>query len=133
MVRFTMRLKNFLSESITKNELFRLEKILDRLYSAMKIDIEFTKHFFDRVNDIRNKREITIPELQLLFRKTYTRYAKQLQGFGDGMEAILVDLQTDINIPFVLKWNRKSKMIELVTKTIMRKKGFTSSNKKLKL
>jgi len=128
-----MRLKTYVNESVTKGQLNDLEKVLDRLYSSLSIDIEFTKHFFDRVNDHRNKRDITIPELQLLFNKTYSRYAKQFLQYENGMEAVLADLQTDINIPFTLKWNKKTKMIDLISKTVMRKKGFKTHDQKLKL
>ena len=129
-----MRLSNYINESITIGQLQELEKILDRLYSSLSIDIEFSKHFFQRVNDARNKKDITIPELQLIFQKAYGRYAKQFLDYSDGMQAVLTDLQTDINIPFVLVWNPKSKMIELISKTVMRKKGFTvGTSKRLKV
>lgn len=128
-----MRLQQFISEEITHDQLNQLEKILDGLFKKFSIDIEFTKHFFNRVNDTRNKRDITVAELQSLFRKTYARYAKEFLKYGDGMQAVLDDIQTDINIPFVLKWNSKSKMIELISKTVMRKKGFKTSNKVFKV
>ena len=129
-MRFT---KFLLSESITKNELSRLEGILDGLYRSLNIDIEFSKHFFERLNDARNKKDITIPELQDIFRKAYGRYAKDFQQYGNGMQAVLKDLQTDINVPFVLKWNKKSKLIELISKTVMRKKGFKTKDKELRV
>lgn len=39
-------------------------------------------------------------------------------------------MKTDINMPFVLNKN-KSGELELVAKTIMRKKNFSTSNQKL--
>ena len=51
----------------------------------------------------------------------------------DKSEAVLNDLQTDVNLPFVLKWNKKQKEFELVAKTIMRKKDFKTSDPKLKV
>jgi hypothetical protein len=128
-----MRLQTFLCESISRQQLKTLETILDRLYATLSIDVEFTKHFFDRVNDTRNKRDISIGELQELFSKAYVRYAKDFLKYSDGMEAVLADLQTDINVPFVLKWNGRSQMIELVNKTVMRKKNFKTSNRRFKL
>ena len=128
-----MKYKKYLTEQVTKQQLDGLEKTLDALFKSLHIDIEFTKHFFDRVNDKRNKRDITIPELQALFSKTYARYGKKLLTYGDGMEAVLDDLQTDINIPFVLRWNRRTKMVELISKTVMRKKNFLTRDVKLKL
>ena len=37
------------------------------------------------------------------------------------------DMQTDVNMPFVLKWDGKE--LDLVAKTVMRKKDFKTSNK----
>ena len=129
-----MRFNRHINEGkISKEQLNGLEKTLDALFKNLDIDIEFTKHFFDRVNDPRNKRDITIAELGLLFRKTYARYGEKLKQYGDRYEAVLDDLQTDINVPFVLQWNRKSGMIDLVSKTVMRKKNFLTRDERLKL
>lgn len=117
------------SEPITRKDLNILEKLLDNLYKSLNIDVEFGKHFFDRVNDTRNKRQITIGELRELFTKAYARHAQKFPDFEKAkIEAILIDLQTDINVPFLLKFNRKSGMIEMHNKTIMRKKGFRPNN-----
>lgn len=118
-----------LDDSISKKDLNLLEKILDRLFKSLNIDIEFTRHFFDRVNDPRNKKQITFSELQDLFSKTYSKYGKQLASMGPGTQGVLDDMQDDINVPFVLKWNKKSKMIELVNVTVMRKKNFKSHDR----
>jgi len=115
--------------TVTKQDLNKLESILDSLFSSCGIDIKFTKHFLDRVNNARNKRQITVPELSKIFRGAYIRYCDDFSHMKN-VEAILHDLNTDINIPFVLKWNQKEKILDLITKTIMRKKGFKSSNKK---
>ena len=39
---------------ITKSDLDQVERYADKLFGALKIDVEFTKHFMDRVNDARN-------------------------------------------------------------------------------
>jgi hypothetical protein len=38
------------------------------------------------------------------------------------------DLATDINVPFALNWNKATGMLELVAKTVMRKKNFRTPN-----
>jgi hypothetical protein len=48
---------------------------------------------------------------------------------GPDAEAVLNDMQTDINMPFVLKWDGKE--LDLVAKTVMRKSNFATSNPKL--
>ena len=44
---------------ITRSDLNQIEKYADRLFAAVGIDVEFTRHFMDRVNDTRNKAQIT--------------------------------------------------------------------------
>ena len=44
---------------ITKSNLNQIEKYADKLFAAVGIDVEFTRHFMDRVNDARNKDQIT--------------------------------------------------------------------------
>lgn len=120
-------------KGVSKRELDQLEKILDNLFKSVKIDIEFTKHFLDRVNDSRNKKQITIPELRNIFTKTHAKYKKDLVNMGANAQAVLNDLQSDINLPFVLVYDKKNNELDLVSKTVMRKKNFKTSNKKLKV
>ena len=60
--------KDFILEEITKNDLNQIEKYADKLFAAVGIDVEFTRHFLDRVNDERNKKPINSAELIRLFR-----------------------------------------------------------------
>ena len=46
-----------------------LEKFADRILKKYKIDVSFTKHFVDRLNDPRNDPEIKVSELQRFFKK----------------------------------------------------------------
>lgn len=112
---------------VTKQDLKNLEIVLDRLFNSIDIDIEFTKHFLDRVNDKRNGKHITIQELQDIFNKTYNKCIKSISKMKNA-EAVLHDIQSDINIPFILK--HKNGKIELISKTVMRKKNFKTSNRK---
>jgi len=114
-------------KKVTKQDLKQLEIVLDRLFSTLNIDIWFTKHFLDRVNDKRNGKHITIEELKHIFDKVYTKCASSLSKM-DNMEAVLHDVQSDINIPIVLKYNNGK--LELVSKTIMRKKNFRTTDRK---
>jgi hypothetical protein len=52
---------------ITKADLDQIEKYADKLFAKVGIDVEFTRHFLDRVNDERNKKQITSAELTRLF------------------------------------------------------------------
>jgi hypothetical protein len=116
---------------ITKSDLDAVEKYADKLFAKVGIDVEFTRHFLDRVNDERNKKQITSAELTRLFKQSYAKHGKKIPQMGPDAEAVMKDMRTDINMPFVLKWNSKDQELELVAKTIMRKKGFKTSNPEL--
>ena len=118
-----------LTERVSKSDLDQIEKYADRLFGALDIDVEFTRHFLDRVNDKRNKRPIVPSELTRLFKQTYKKYGKTIRKLGPDAEAVISDMKTDINMPFVL--NLKGGELELVAKTVMRKKDFKTSNPKL--
>ena len=117
---------------VTQADLNNLERVLDRLFKDLNIDIEFTRHFLDRVNDARNKKGITIEELNALFTKAHNKHGTTLKNKPDDFQAILKSIMTKINVPFVIKLN-KGGMIELVAKTVMRKADFKSSNQELKV
>ena len=114
---------------LSRADLDNVEKYADRLYKSVGIDVEFTKHFLDRVNDARNKTQITVSELIRMFKQSYKMYGKKIARLGPDAEAVLNDMQTDVNMPFVLKWDGKE--LDLVAKTVMRKKDFATSNPKL--
>lgn len=116
-------------KEITKTDLDQLEKYADRLFGAVGIDVEFTRHFLDRVNDERNKKQITTAELTRLFKQSFKKYGKKIAQLGPDAEAVLNDMRTDVNMPFAL--NLKGGELELVAKTIMRKKDFKTRNTKL--
>lgn len=120
-----------INEEITTVDLASVEKFADKIFAKVGIDVEFTKHFLDRVNDPRNGKEINVAELTRLFKQTYKKYGKKIAKMGDDAEAVLNDLQTDINVPFVLQWDGKE--FDLISKTIMRKKDFKTNDPKLKI
>ena len=114
---------------VRKSDLDQLERYADRLFASLGIDVEFTKHFLDRVNDERNVKQITPSELTRLFKQSYKKHGKTIAKLGADAEAVINDMKTDINMPFVL--NLKGGELELVAKTVMRKKNFKTPNRKL--
>jgi hypothetical protein len=123
----TSRLKGSVREDVTKGDLDQVEKYADKLFAAVGIDVEFTRHFLDRVNDERNKKPINTAELIRLFRLTYKKYGKKIPKMGPEAQAVIKDMEKNLNLPFVLNVD-KSGMLDLVAKTIMRKKDFKTSN-----
>lgn len=126
-----IKLKDILTEIISQSELDSIESYLDKLFAAIGIDVEFTRHFLDRVNDARNRKQIEPEELEDLFAKTYEDYGQEITKLGPDAEAVIVDMDSNINVPFVLKYNPSTKKLELISKTVMRKQNFQTSNKKL--
>jgi len=118
-----------LDKKITQSDLEALETFADRIFGKVVIDVEFTRHFLDRVNDDRNGEQITGSELTRLFKQEYKRWGKPIAQMGPDAEAVMKDLQTDINMPFALRWDRDNNELDLIVKTVMRKKDFKTSNK----
>ena len=123
---------SYIFERISKSDLDQVEKYADRLFAAVGIDVEFTRHFHDRVNDERNKKPINSAELVRLFRLTYKKYGKKIAQMNPDAEAVITDMETDVNMPFVINLD-KGGMLDLVAKTVMRKKDFKTSSQKLRV
>jgi nicotinic acid mononucleotide adenylyltransferase len=119
-------------EEVTQKQLNDLERFADRLLDKFGIDVEFTRHFADRMNDERNKPAITIAELQRVFKKIAKNKAKNIRQNPD-IEAVLKDIQADLNLPIVINYDSEKDEYEVVNKTIMRKKNFGTSSKVIKV
>ena len=116
------------SSPITQGDLDQIETYADRLFAKVGIDVEFTQHFIDRVNDARNQKQISMAELTRLFKQQYKTNGKKIAQLGPGAEAVMKDMQTDVNMPFALVWDKQSQELDLIAKTVMRKKNFGTSN-----
>jgi len=125
-----LRFRGYISEEVTQKQIKDLEVFADRLLNKFDIDIEFTRHFADRMNDARNNPDIKISELQQFFKKIAKNKGKNLKQNAD-TEVVLRDIQKDLNLPVVIKYHRERDEFEVVNKTIMRKKNFTTPNKKI--
>jgi hypothetical protein len=122
-------IKEETEREVTQADLKVLETYADKLFKSLGMDINFTKHFLERVNDDRNGKQITVVELAKLFRDQYAKNGKKIAQLGPDAEAILKDMTTNINVPFVLKWDSNNQELDLVSKTVMRKKDFKSPDK----
>ena len=119
--------EQFITEDITLSDLKEIERYADKLFAAVGIDVEFTKHFHDRANDPRNDKPITTAELLGIFKRTYKKYGKRIRKLNPGAQGVIKDMRADINMPFVINID-KNGMLDLVAKTVMRKKNFKTSN-----
>jgi len=130
-----MEVEGSLSEEadveITASKMKDFEKFVDRMFEKFKIDFEFTKHFGERMNDDRNSPKIKLKELADLIKKIYAKNGNPLKGKA-GAELVVKDLQSDLNMPVVIKYDEKNDEIDIVAKTIMRKKNFSTPNPVIK-
>ena len=81
---------------ITRKDIAELEKYADRIFKAVGIDVEFTRHFIDRANDARNKKDITPAELTRLFKQSYKKFGKKIASLGADAQAVINDMRTEI-------------------------------------
>ena len=118
-------LRPIIKEEISKSQLDSIEAYADKLFAKLGIDIEFTKHFLDRVNDKRNIKPISVPELVGMFKRLHRKHGKPLSKVDDDFNAVVKDFNSNINIPFAI--NVTDDDIEMYAKTVMRKKDFKTS------
>ena len=111
---------------IPMGDLQKIDQFADKKLNP--VDVVLTgKHFFDRLNDPRNDKEISSAEL-IGFFKRLSKKKKEFLDFLDKYNQIVTtDDRTNINIPFMKQANK------VIAKTVMRKKDFKTPNKKLEI
>ena len=88
-----MKINEF-DNQLSKNDLDSLEVFADKVFGKVGIDVNFTRHFLDRVNDERNVKQISMGELTRLFKQEAKRFSKPIAQLGPDAEAVMKDLQT---------------------------------------
>jgi hypothetical protein len=61
------------------------------------------------------------------------KYGDELGMETPGSEGVLRDMGTNVNMPFILKWDSKNRELDLVPKTIMKKRNFVSKGTEYKV
>lgn len=119
-------------EYVTYEDLAKLEKYLDLIFNRIGVDVVLTgRHFLDRINDDRNGEQITVCELREIFKTFYKDHFKLFSKMREGFEAVIHDINSKINVPFIVKYDRQNRELDLVAKTVMRKPNFKSPDRKL--
>jgi hypothetical protein len=115
---------------ITVSQMRQFASVVDKLFSRFGIDFKFTKHFVDRMSDERNSPCISLKELAEILKKLYMKkkHGKETLSQHKDTEIVLKDLQTNLNIPMAIEYDRKNDDIDVVMKTIMRKPNFRTPN-----
>lgn len=100
-----------------------VEKYADKQLSPEEIELgKQTDHFFQRLNDPRNGKEISPAELIGFFKRLGDNKRDFLDFVKKYQQFVVKDNRTNINIAFMKQANK------LIAKTIMRKPDFKTSN-----
>jgi hypothetical protein len=120
--------KSTVKEDISQQQLYAIEQYIDQLWKHLGIDITFSRHFFDQLSRAQNKPPITAQELIQMFTKQYKEHGPEIAKLGHEEEAVMMDLLTKVNIPFIIRSNQ-----HLKAKTILRKPNFRTFDKTFKV
>lgn len=115
--------ENVINE-IPMGDLKQIDTFADKKLNPM--DVVLTgKHFFDRLNDPRNGKEVTNAELIGFFKRLGKKKSEFVDFLNQYNQVVATDDRTNLNIPFMKQANKA------IAKTVMRKKDFKTSDKKL--
>ena len=105
-------------------DLQKIDTFADKKLNPMDVVIT-DKHFFDRLNDPRNGKEISSAELIGFFKRLSKKKNEFVEFLNKYNSIVATDDRTNINIPFMKKANKA------IAKTVMRKKDFKTPDKRL--
>ena len=126
-------MENYSTNYISREELKEVENFADQLFEGLGIDIAFTNHFYERLNDPRNGKQITDIELKEMFKDMFLKIGNNLSEMKIDTEAVINDVSSKLNIPFIMVYDSINNEVDLVSKTIMRKDDFKTLTKKYKI
>jgi len=110
---------------IPMGDLQKIDKFADK--QLKPVDIVLTgKHFFDRLNDPRNGKEVSNAELIGFFKRLGKNKKEFVKFLNQYNQIVVKDDRTNLNIPFMKQANK------VIAKTIMRKADFKSSDPEYK-
>ena len=97
-----MRSQEFIIELKTQGEITELEQQLDRMFASLGLDVEFSRHFVERL--LGRERKITADEIQSAFEKLKRKYKSKLLKAKktDAGPGALQDFDSDLNILFAI-------------------------------
>jgi len=115
-----------LYEKMSASDVDAVEDFADKKLDPVDVDLT-SDHFFDRLNDPRNKKEISGAELIGFFKRLSKRKKEFIEFLKQYKELVVTDDRTNINIPFMKLANKA------IAKTVMRKPDFQTSSPSLTL
>lgn len=115
-----------IKEDFDQQDVEDLDNLADRELNPIDVDLS-GNHFFDRLNDPRNRPEIDYLELEDFFTKLGDNRDEFIDFLNKYKSVVATDTETNINIPFMKMANKA------IAKTIMRKRNFKTPNEKIEL
>jgi hypothetical protein len=123
----------WLNEELDAQDFRDLERFADDHFNEIGLDVVFTSHFKDRVNDARNGAPVSYDELETLLLKAFDKAGHKLAKLPDESEAVLKQLATWLNVPIKVVADPDGSEKDLVFKTIMRKRRFETPNPEIQI
>ena len=106
-------------------DLVKIDTFADK--QLKPVDVVLTdKHFFDRLNDPRNGKEVSNAELIGFFKRLGKKKKEFMNFLNQYNQIVAKDNRTNLNIPFMKQANK------IIAKTIMRKDDFKTSSPEYK-
>ncbi len=109
-----------LFELKSPSEVVQLEQQLDQMFSTLGLDVEFSRHFIERI--LGREKNVTVQAVVNTFSKLKGKYKARLlkaKKLGGQYQAVLRDFDTDLNIVFGIKSTKAGH--ELINITIKQK------------
>ena len=97
MERQSIKFKDLIPENVSQSELNQVEKYLDKVWAKVGVDVEFTRHFMDRVNDVRNIKPISPAELIRIYREIYKKYGKPISKLVLYLPEVMLSYFSNLN------------------------------------
>lgn len=98
-----------LFELKSSTEVKELEAQLDKMFSTLGLDVEFSRHFIERL--LGREKKVTKEEIVTAFSELKRKYKNKLKSAKkkEDYEAILQDLSHSLNIVFSIEPNKDKK------------------------
>lgn len=121
------RFNTFVTE-MSMGEVRSLEQKLDKMFEPFGVDIVFTRHVVkDRLLTGQREGGVTADEIFDVFKRFIARYKDKLTK--KEWEAIIKDVRTKLNLPVTYKKDALEGDMDMIVKTIMKKRDFKGGGK----
>ena len=125
--KYLMEDIEFLNDELSLATLKHLENYINKL----GLNVESVDYFFEEISRKRTDGKITNSDAICLFKRILGQ--RNIVFNNSDAQSVIFEMETNINMPFLLVSDGEDGGINLVAKTVVRKRGFKSSDQKLRL